>query len=93
MTTTTTAPEQTFEKYLLPEGDHKNSRLNTKFRCDCGGCGSQAYVEVTMAKNGHNLYFCVHHANELEDKLVLEASHWHDERNRLIENRHQGSEN
>ena len=61
-------------------------------RCDGKDCSAQAYVLVKGVSG--ELYFCGHHYNKTNaDKLQEFAFEIIDERERLIENRLQGSEN
>lgn len=61
-------------------------------RCDGKDCAAQAYVLVKGVSG--ELYFCGHHYNKTNgDKLQAFAFEIIDERERLIENRLQGSEN
>ncbi|QEO10186.1 DUF7455 domain-containing protein [Protaetiibacter larvae] len=52
-------------------------------RCDM--CGAQAYVRVTLASG--ELLFCAHHGAEYKPKLIGTALDWHDETDRLLEDR------
>jgi transcription elongation factor Elf1 len=77
-------------------GDHSNFELNATFRCD--RCGAQAYIRTTLKtpkEEGEKgeLYWCVHHANKYEFALMPLLKAWHDERERLKEDRKKGSEN
>src|SRR5699024_9735511 len=58
--------------------------LNAADRCD--RCGAQAYVRAVLPSGGQ-LYFCAHHARQVEDNLRPQASVWQDETNRLEEER------
>jgi transcription elongation factor Elf1 len=80
----------TLAKSELPEGDHKNSVLDARYRCD--KCGAQAYVRTTL-NSGNDLYWCGHHADAYELALLPYVKDWYSERNRLIEDRKKGSEN
>lgn len=51
----------------------------------CDSCGAQAYVRATLATG--ELLFCAHHAARFKEKLSGTALTWHDETNRLVENR------
>jgi len=53
--------------------------LSTSDRCD--RCGSQAYVEVSLATGP--LLFCAHHYQEFEARLRAVAVAVRDERERL----------
>lgn len=83
----------TLSRKELAVGDHKNSILNTTFRCD--RCGAQAYVRTTIQvkKKQLPLYWCSHHANEYEISLLPYVIEWYSETNRLVEDRKKGSEN
>jgi hypothetical protein len=37
-------------------------------RCDTRGCGAQAYVRAIYGES--DLYFCIHHYREREEKLI-----------------------
>jgi len=52
-------------------------------RCDL--CGAQAYVRVTVSTG--ELLFCAHHGAKFKDKLAPTALAWHDETERLAEDR------
>jgi hypothetical protein len=65
--------------------------LNANDRCDAGGCGAQAYVQVTGVTG--ELFFCSHHYNNIVDnavgydKVMKFAYSIVDEREKLVENR------
>jgi hypothetical protein len=71
MTTTIEAPET--------EAEEPVATLNTADRCDA--CGSQAYVQVTLATG--DLLFCGHHYSASEAKLSQLSPEVKDERWRL----------
>lgn len=73
-----------------PKAPAKVYTLNTTHRCD--RCGAQAYVDVTL-RSGLNLLFCGHHFDRMQKALAPEMKSFLDERDRLVENRHQGSAN
>lgn len=58
--------------------------LNAADRCD--RCGAQAYVRAVLPSGGQ-LYFCAHHARQVEESLRPQAAMWQDESNRLEEER------
>jgi hypothetical protein len=51
----------------------------------CDSCGAQAYVRVTLASG--ELLFCGHHAAKHRDSLGDKVINWHDETNRLRDDR------
>lgn len=51
----------------------------------CDSCGAQAYVRVTLA-NGE-LLFCGHHAAKHRESLGDKVVSWHDETDRLRDDR------
>lgn len=51
----------------------------------CDSCGAQAYVRVTLA-NGE-LLFCGHHAAKHRESLGDKVVGWHDETDRLRDDR------
>ncbi|MBT5576384.1 hypothetical protein N9M74_02060 [Pontimonas sp.] len=51
----------------------------------CDSCGAQAYVRVTIA-NGQ-LFFCGHHAAKYRESLGDKVITWHDETDRLRDDR------
>jgi len=57
--------------------------LTAADRCDM--CGAQAYVRVTLVSG--ELLFCAHHGTEYKPKLIETALDWHDESDRLTEER------
>jgi hypothetical protein len=66
--------------------------LTATDRCDASSCGAQAYVLVKGISG--ELMFCAHHYNKSDgEKLQAFAFETIDERDRLIENRLQGSDN
>lgn len=71
--------------------------LTANDRCDARNCGAQAYVKTTGVTG--ELLFCGHHYEKIVndsngyDKMMKFAYEIIDERERLIENRLQGSEN
>ncbi|PPF85232.1 hypothetical protein C5B96_06450 [Subtercola sp. Z020] len=60
-----------------------NRQLTGADRCD--SCGAQAYIRVEM--NSGDLLFCAHHGREVHAKLFPIAKSWHDESDRLLEQR------
>ena len=66
--------------------------LNANHRCDRDG--AQAYVRVVL-KSGLDLLFCRHHYLKFEPTLVIQdiVAEVLDETDRLVYNRHKGSEN
>lgn len=58
--------------------------LNAAHRCD--RCGAQAYVRAVLPSGGQ-LYFCAHHARQVEESLRPQAAVWQDETQRLQEER------
>jgi len=66
----------------------KEWQLTATDRCDY--CGAQAYVRVTGVTG--SLDFCGHHYNRHQEKLTSFAFETIDERDKLIENRLQGSD-
>jgi hypothetical protein len=76
----------------LEVGDHENALFDTRFRCDKGECGAQAYIRATL-KSGNELYFCNHHGIEVSSVLKPQCKEWYTEANRLIEDKKKGSEN
>lgn len=58
--------------------------LNAADRCD--RCGAQAYVRAVLPSGGQ-LYFCAHHARQVEESLRPQTAMWQDETNRLEEER------
>lgn len=58
-------------------------QLTAADRCD--SCGAQAYIRVKVATG--ELLFCAHHGKKYKEKLVLSALEWHDETDRLHEER------
>ena len=86
----------TADRVELTSAGHTNAQLNATHRCD--RCHAQAYIRTTFRmtnEEGENLqmFFCGHHANEYEPKLMPLLIEWHDERERLKEDRKKGSEN
>lgn len=86
----------TLERCEITFGDHDNFMLNASHRCD--RCGAQAYIKAVLRKTKNKgetgeLFFCSHHANEYELNLLPLCKTWHDETDRLKENRKVGSEN
>ncbi len=71
--------------------------LTANDRCDARNCGAQAYVKTTGVTG--ELFFCGHHYEKIVndsngyEKMMKFAYEVVDERERLIENRLQGSEN
>jgi hypothetical protein len=63
--------------------------LDATHRCD--RCGAQAYVRVFL-KSENSLLFCGHHFADLESVLSSIWNYTVDERERLVENKLQGSE-
>lgn len=63
--------------------------LNSTHRCD--RCGAQAYLRVFL-KSGNDLLFCGNHYKRYEAKLEPIMRGKIDERDRLVENKLQGSE-
>lgn len=51
----------------------------------CDSCGAQAYVRVTLATG--ELLFCGHHAAKHRASLGDKVLNWHDETNRLRDDR------
>jgi hypothetical protein len=51
----------------------------------CDSCGAPAYVRVTMAAG--ELLFCGHHAAKYRDSLGDKVVGWHDETDRLRDER------
>ena len=91
MTATLTA-----ERVEMTFGDHANFQLDATFRCD--RCGAQAYIKAVFRSTNDEgqhkeLYFCSHHANAYERPILPLLKEWHDERERLKEDRKTGSEN
>ena len=58
-------------------------QLTALDRCD--SCGAQAYIRVTLASG--ELLFCAHHGAQFKEKLAPTALAWHDESDRLVEER------
>ena len=74
------------------ETEDKVFTLTALDRCDARDCGSQAYVHVKGVLG--ELFFCGHHYNKVDTAKIEDfAFEIIDERERLIENRLQGSEN
>jgi hypothetical protein len=57
--------------------------LTTLDRCD--RCGAQAYIRATLASTGGQLFFCAHHARDVEATLRPSTSEWLDESSSLHE--------
>ncbi len=57
--------------------------LTAADRCD--SCGAQAYIRVSIGES--ELLFCAHHGKKYQDKLSTIASDWHDESDRLMQDR------
>jgi hypothetical protein len=54
--------------------------------CDvCDSCGAQAYVRVTLTAG--ELLFCGHHASKYRQSLGDKIVKWHDETDRLRDDR------
>jgi len=51
----------------------------------CDSCGAQAYVRVTLASG--ELLFCGHHAAKHRESLAEKVVAWHDETDRLRDDR------
>lgn len=51
----------------------------------CDSCGAQAYVRVTLEFG--ELLFCGHHASKHRDSLGDRVLVWHDETDRLLDDR------
>lgn len=51
----------------------------------CDSCGAQAYVRVTLATG--ELLFCGHHAAKYRESLGDKVVGWHDETDRLRDER------
>ncbi len=51
----------------------------------CDSCGAQAYVRVTLSTG--DLLFCGHHASKYRESLGDKIVKWHDETNRLRDDR------
>ena len=51
----------------------------------CDSCGAQAYVRVTLAAG--ELLFCGHHAAKHRESLGYKVVGWHDETDRLLDDR------
>ena len=51
----------------------------------CDSCGAQAYVRVTLATG--ELLFCGHHAAKYRSSLGDKVVGWHDETDRLRDDR------
>ena len=58
-------------------------QLTAVDRCD--SCGAQAYIRVMIGES--ELLFCAHHGRRHQEKLEAIATGWHDESNRLHEER------
>ena len=66
-------------------------KLTAMDRCDAGGCGAQAYVNVKGVTG--ELMFCSHHYNKLDqEKLTAFAFEIIDERDKLQQNRTKGDD-
>lgn len=72
------APETTAIDEL--ESSHE---LTASDRCD--SCGAQAYIRVAIGTS--ELLFCAHHGRKYQEKLSAVASDWHDESDRLRQDR------
>lgn len=74
----------------------KQWELTATDRCDAYDCGAQAYVKTTGVSG--ELYFCGHHYENIMnsangyEKMMKFAFSILDERERLVENRLQGSD-
>lgn len=66
-----------------PDTLAQNHQLTASDRCD--SCGAQAYIRVAIGSS--ELMFCAHHGKKYQDKLETVASDWHDESDRLLQNR------
>nr|WP_233437184.1 hypothetical protein [Terrimesophilobacter mesophilus] len=58
-------------------------QLTALDRCD--SCGAQAYIRVMIGES--ELLFCAHHGRRHQEKLEAVATDWHDESDRLHEDR------
>lgn len=72
------------------EAPAKKPTLNSTHRCD--RCGAQAYLRVFL-KSGNDLLFCGNHFKRYEAAMAPVMRGKIDERDRLNENRKQGSAN
>ena len=61
----------------------ESHQLTALDRCD--SCGAQAYIRVSIGES--ELLFCAHHGRRHQEKLEAVATKWHDESNRLHEDR------
>lgn len=71
------------------------ARLTTFFRCEDRTCPAHAAVEFAFRNGGH-LYYCLHHAREMEPVLkpfLKKRGGYYSEEIRFTHNRLQGSEN
>jgi len=53
----------------------------------CDSCGAQAYVRVTL--HAGDLLFCGHHASKYRESMGDKIVKWHDETDRLRDDRAQ----
>lgn len=51
----------------------------------CDSCGAQAYIRVSIGES--ELLFCAHHGRRYQEKLQTIATGWHDESDRLLDDR------
>ena len=64
--------------------EERPARLLTAMdRCD--SCGAQAYIRVNIGDS--ELLFCAHHGRRHQAKLEQIATGWHDESDRLLDER------
>lgn len=62
-----------------------NSRHGLGAMDVCDSCGAQAYVRATLASG--ELLFCGHHAAKYRESLGDKVVGWHDETDRLRDDR------
>lgn len=80
----------------LTSGKTDGFILDSTHRCD--RCGAQAYVKATLREPKNpgekaELFWCRHHGNKYQAAMTPICQQWHDETEKLEENRKQGSEN